>query len=84
MRRSLALTVVSLVALLALGGSALAAIPRPVISSVSPTQARIGQTLTLKGKNFAKGARVYFRRVLQNQRRSWRIHRSAARRQHYR
>ena len=63
MRRSLALTVVSLVALLALGGSALAAIPRPVISSVSPTQARIGQTLTLKGKNFAKGARVYFRRA---------------------
>src|SRR5439155_6515036 len=63
MRRSFALTLISLAALCAFATSAFASTPRPVVTSVSPATVRIGQVLTLKGKNFAKGARVYFRRA---------------------
>ena len=66
MRRIMALSLISLAAVAAFAGSAFARTPRPVISSVSPTSVNIGQVLTLKGKNFAKGGkndRIYFRRA---------------------
>jgi hypothetical protein len=56
-------------ALIALGvpvAEASAATPRPVITSFSPEQLKVGQTLVLKGKHFRKGAkknRVYFSRA---------------------
>jgi hypothetical protein len=44
-------------------GSALAATPAPVITSFSPAQVRVGQTLVITGKNFRSGAKVYFTRT---------------------
>jgi hypothetical protein len=66
MRRLLATSVLALLALCALASAALAATPRPTVTSFSPAQVPIGGTLILKGKNFAKGAsknRVFFVRA---------------------
>src|SRR5215216_516309 len=66
MRRLLAVSILVVLALAALVGSAMAATPKPVITSFSPAQVRIGQTLVINGKDFARGGRnnrVYFRRA---------------------
>jgi hypothetical protein len=66
MRRLLASSILALLALGALAGGAVAKTPRPVVTSVSPTQVGIGGTLVLKGKNFRSGARnnrVFFSRA---------------------
>lgn len=66
MRRFLAPSFVALLALCALASPALARTPRPVITSISPSQVGIGGTLVLKGKNFSSGAtnnRVFFSRA---------------------
>src|SRR5437879_6096328 len=66
MRRSLAITLTTVAALAALAASALAATPRPVVTSFSPAQPTVGSVLVLNGKNFSKVAknnRVYFRRA---------------------
>src|SRR4051812_43386934 len=66
MRRLLATSVLALLALCALASTALAATPRPTVTSFSPAQVPVGGTLVLKGKNFAKGAsknRVFFVRA---------------------
>src|SRR5436305_3212540 len=66
MRRLLATSLLTLVAVAALAASAMAATPRPVVTAFSPAQPRVGTVLVLTGKNFAKGAthnRVYFRRA---------------------
>ena len=50
-------------ALLAFAASASAATPAPVIKSISPMRANVGDKLTVKGKNFIPGAgktRVFF------------------------
>jgi hypothetical protein len=66
MRRFLALTLLTLAGVAVFAATAMARTPRPVITSVSPKSAEVGQTLTLKGKNFARGGknnRIYFRRA---------------------
>ena len=66
MRRLLSISALALIALCAIASSALAATPRPTVTSFSPAQVPIGGTLILKGKNFAKGAsknRVFFVRA---------------------
>ncbi|MFL5895923.1 MAG: IPT/TIG domain-containing protein [Thermoleophilaceae bacterium] len=66
MRRFLALSLLTLVAVVALATSAFGATPRPVITKFSPAQVPVGQVLVLTGKNFRRGVknnRVYFRRA---------------------
>src|SRR5438067_3308716 len=66
MRRSLALTLPTVAAVAAFAAAALAATPRPVVTSFSPAQPTVGSVLVLNGKNFSKVAknnRVYFRRA---------------------
>ena len=66
MRRSLALTLTTVATVAAFAASALAATPRPVVTSFSPAQPTVGSVLVLHGKNFSKVAknnRVYFRRA---------------------
>jgi IPT/TIG domain len=63
--RRLVFCCLALVALTAPVAAASAA-PRPVITSFSPDQVKVGQTLVLTGKHFRKGARknrVYFSRA---------------------
>src|SRR5919112_3946459 len=42
-------------ALLVLSSSAIAATPAPTVSSVSPMRLKVGEKLTVKGKNFIPG-----------------------------
>jgi hypothetical protein len=56
MRRLLPLAL-ALLALGALAGTASAATPKPIVTSISPAQVPVGGTLVLKGKNFRSGAR---------------------------
>src|SRR4051794_13074181 len=66
MRRFIALSLLTVAAVAALATSAVARTPRPVVTSVTPANAQVGQVLTLKGKNFRRGGknnRVYFRRA---------------------
>jgi hypothetical protein len=56
----------ALIALTVLVAEANAATLRPVITSFSPAQVKVGQTLILKGKHFRRGARnnrIYFSRA---------------------
>src|SRR6476469_6821026 len=65
MRRLLISSVLSLFALAAMAVSASAA-SAPVITSVSPKQVAIGQTLIINGRNFRRGVannRVFFSRA---------------------
>jgi hypothetical protein len=65
MRRSITSALLALVALAAFAASASAA-ATPVITSFSPAQVRVGQTLVINGKNFKKGVknnRVFFIRA---------------------
>jgi hypothetical protein len=65
MRRFLG-SCLALIALTVPVASTSAATPRPVITSFSPDQLKVGQTLVLKGKHFRKGIknnRVYFSRA---------------------
>jgi hypothetical protein len=66
MRRLLATSTLALLALCALASTALAATPKPTVTSFSPAQVPVGGVLVLKGKNFASGAshnRVFFSRA---------------------
>jgi hypothetical protein len=66
MRRLLATSTLALLALFALASTALAATPKPTVTSFSPAQVPVGGVLVLKGKNFASGARnnrVFFSRA---------------------
>jgi hypothetical protein len=66
MRRLLATSVLALLAVCALASAALAATPKPTVTSFSPSQVPIGGVLVLKGKNFRSGAannRVFFSRA---------------------
>jgi IPT/TIG domain len=65
MRRLIISSVLALVALAAITANASAA-AAPVITSFSPAQVRVGQTLVINGKNFKKGVtnnRVFFSRA---------------------
>jgi hypothetical protein len=65
MRRLILSSVLALVALAAVAASASAA-AAPVITSVTPKQSAIGETLVINGKNFKKGVRnnrVFFSRA---------------------
>jgi hypothetical protein len=65
MRRLIISSALALVALAAAAASASAA-SAPVITSFSPAQVRVGQTLVINGKNFKKGVRnnrVFFIRA---------------------
>src|SRR3954447_12029101 len=65
MRRLIISSVLALVALAAVTASASAA-ASPVITSFSPAQVRVGQTLVISGKNFKKGVsknRIFFSRA---------------------
>ena len=65
MRRLILSSVLALVALAAISANASAA-ASPVITSFSPAQVRVGQTLVINGKNFKKGVknnRVFFSRA---------------------
>jgi thrombospondin type 3 repeat protein/IPT/TIG domain-containing protein len=66
MRRLLISSGLALVAISAIASSASAATRTPVITSFSPAQVRVGQPLTINGKNFRKGVRnnrVFFVRA---------------------
>jgi Bacterial TSP3 repeat/IPT/TIG domain len=66
MRRLLALSLLTIAAVVAFATTASAATPRPLITKFSPAQVSVGQVLVLTGKNFRSGAsnnRVYFRRA---------------------
>jgi hypothetical protein len=66
MRRLLATSVLTLIALCAVAAPSFARTPRPTITSVTPTKVAVGGVLTLKGKNFASGVRnnrVFFSRA---------------------
>src|SRR3954447_8623946 len=66
MRRLIISSVLALVALAAIAASASAATATPVITSFSPAQVRVGQSLVISGKNFKKGVRnnrVFFVRA---------------------
>src|SRR3954464_15389890 len=66
MRRLITISALALVALASVVANAAAATPAPVITSFSPAQVRVGQTLVIKGKNFKKGVknnRVFFIRA---------------------
>jgi Bacterial TSP3 repeat/IPT/TIG domain len=66
MRRLITCSLLALVALAGLAATASAA-PTPVITSFSPAQVRVGQTLVITGKNFRKGVknnRVFFVRAI--------------------
>jgi hypothetical protein len=66
MRRLILTSVLALVALAAVAATASASTPAPVITSVSPSQVAVGQTLVIHGKNFKKGVknnRVFFKRA---------------------
>lgn len=66
MRRLILSSALALVALAGLVSSAAAATKPPVITSFSPAQVRVGQTLVINGKNFKKGItnnRVFFVRA---------------------
>ena len=66
MRRFFATSVLALIAVCALAGPALAAKPKPTITSFSPAQVPVNGVLVLKGRNFASGAthnRVFFSRA---------------------
>jgi hypothetical protein len=56
-------SILAVIAAALLAGSAFAATPSPVITSFSPAQVRVGQPLVINGKNFRKGAKVYFTRT---------------------
>jgi hypothetical protein len=65
MRRFLLSASLAVVAVLAIGATTASA-ATPVISSFSPKQVRVGQTLVINGKNFKKGVRknrVFFFRA---------------------
>jgi hypothetical protein len=66
MRRLLATSALTLLALCAVASPSLARTPKPTISSVTPTKVAVGGVLTLKGKNFRSGVRnnrVFFVRA---------------------
>src|SRR3954447_25624009 len=66
MHRLLATTSLVLIALAALASSAFGATHKPTVTSFSPAQVPVNGVLTLKGKNFAKGAKndtVFFSRA---------------------
>jgi hypothetical protein len=66
MRRLLATSVLTLIALCAVAAPSFARTPRPTITSVTPSKVAVGGVLTLKGKNFASGVRnnrVFFSRA---------------------
>ena len=66
MRRLLATSVLTLIALCAVAAPSFARTPKPVITSVTPTKVAVGGVLTLKGKNFRSGVRnnrVFFSRA---------------------
>jgi hypothetical protein len=66
MRRLIAASVLTVLALCAVVSPALARTPKPTITSVTPTKVAVGGVLTLKGKNFRSGVRnnrVFFVRA---------------------
>jgi hypothetical protein len=66
MRRLLPAAALALIALCAFASAALAATPKPTVTSFSPAQVPINGIVVLKGKNFARGTshnRVFFSRA---------------------
>lgn len=66
MHRLLPTVGLTLLALLALAGAAVAATPKPTVTSFSPAQVPVNGVMVLKGKHFASGSthnRVFFSRA---------------------